>query len=414
MKTKSIKFLVFGATLCVAGFFVLSLFSFKEKPCVFKSVMGEQPFDENITFTKKDLSSAIIKAELWLISAQSKNGGWGAGSHANQQQMNPHEVSTDPASTAMSAMAICRLGYNVNRGKYSQNLKQAIQYLVKEINENKDNEYITKVRNTQIQHKLGQNIDAVLAAQFFNQVLPKIEDKTLNKQVKAALQICVDKIEKNISENGATKGAGWAGVLQSSFATKSLEDAQAIGGIKVDAKKLDQSKEYLKDNFDADTNQAKTTDGAGVVLYSVSGSANGSANDYKEAKRVMEKAKKENKLAQNDELNEQNLMKAGLSETKAKNLATATKVYKSSVNEANNEKVLTGYGNNGGEEFMSFLQTGEAMKNAEDNNWNKWYNSMKGRLLDIQNNDGSWNGHHCITSPVFCTSTCLLILGMNK
>ena len=63
---------------------------------------------------------------------------------------------------------------------------------------------------------------------------------------------------------------------------------------------------------------------------------------------------------------------------------------------------------------MSFLQTGEAMKNAEDNNWNNWYSSIKGRLLEIQNNDGSWNGHHCITSPVFCTATCLLILGMNK
>jgi hypothetical protein len=414
MKTNSIKFLVVCATIVVVGFMVMPLFSFREKPCIFKSVMGEQTFETNKKYGKKDFSTAITSAEEWLISAQNNNGGWGAGSRSNQKQMNQHAVETDPASTAISAMALCRLGYNVNNGKYSENLKNAILYLVKEINENKDYEFITKVRKTQIQGKLGQNIDAVLTAQFFNQVMPKIKDETLKNHVIDALQICVDKIENNISENGATKGAGWAGVLQSSFATKSLEDAKAIKGIKVDDKKLEQSKDYLKENYDADKNQAKTTDGAGIVLYSVSGSVNGSANDYKEAKKIIETAKKENKLAANEELNEANLVKAGISETKAKNLATATRVYQASVKEANNENVIKGYGNNGGEEFMSFLQTGEAMKNAEDTNWENWYTGIKSRILDIQNNDGSWNGHHCITSPVFCTATCLLILGMNK
>lgn len=39
---------------------------------------------------------------------------------------------------------------------------------------------------------------------------------------------------------------------------------------------------------------------------------------------------------------------------------------------------------------------------------------MSGRLVQIQNEDGSWNGHHCITSPVVCTATCLLILSIDK
>ena len=34
--------------------------------------------------------------------------------------------------------------------------------------------------------------------------------------------------------------------------------------------------------------------------------------------------------------------------------------------------------------------------------------------MKIQNDDGSWNGHHCITSPVFCTATCGLILSINN
>src|SRR5258705_332005 len=48
------------------------------------------------------------------------------------------------------------------------------------------------------------------------------------------------------------------------------------------------------------------------------------------------------------------------------------------------------------------------------NYWRKWYYMMSGKLVNIQNGDGSWNGHHCITSPVFCTATCLLILSIHN
>ncbi|MBX2946281.1 MAG: hypothetical protein KF725_10640 [Cyclobacteriaceae bacterium] len=63
---------------------------------------------------------------------------------------------------------------------------------------------------------------------------------------------------------------------------------------------------------------------------------------------------------------------------------------------------------------MSYLQTGEGMIIGKDQTWKTWYDNMSGRLVKIQNNDGSWNGHHCITSPVFCTATCLLILAVNN
>ena len=75
---------------------------------------------------------------------------------------------------------------------------------------------------------------------------------------------------------------------------------------------------------------------------------------------------------------------------------------------------MSGFGNNGGEEFLSFLQTGESMIIAKDNGWRNWYGATTDRLLAIQNTDGSWQGHHCITSPVFCTATSLLILSINN
>lgn len=36
--------------------------------------------------------------------------------------------------------------------------------------------------------------------------------------------------------------------------------------------------------------------------------------------------------------------------------------------------------------------------------WESWRSKMSSRLQQIQSADGSWTGHHCITSPVFCTA----------
>ena len=63
---------------------------------------------------------------------------------------------------------------------------------------------------------------------------------------------------------------------------------------------------------------------------------------------------------------------------------------------------------------MSYLQTGESLIINKDQSWRNWYDATTARLLGIQNDDGSWNGHHCITSPVFCTATALLILSVNN
>ena len=89
-------------------------------------------------------------------------------------------------------------------------------------------------------------------------------------------------------------------------------------------------------------------------------------------------------------------------------------VYESAKKQAQTDRVMNGFGNNGGEEFISFLQTGESMVVGGDDTWKKWYDNVSAKMLAIQNNDGSWNGHHCITSPSFCTATCLLILSINN
>ena len=108
------------------------------------------------------------------------------------------------------------------------------------------------------------------------------------------------------------------------------------------------------------------------------------------------------------------LERIGFSREDAMNANTAYKVYNTAKYRAQDKDILKGFGNNGGEEFLSFLQTGESLIINKDQEWKQWYDHSSRNLLAIQNNDGSWNGHHCITSPVFCTATSLLILSINN
>ena len=71
-------------------------------------------------------------------------------------------------------------------------------------------------------------------------------------------------------------------------------------------------------------------------------------------------------------------------------------------------------GNNGGEEFLSYLMTSESLVIAGGDQWKAWDTKMKDRLGKIQNPDGSWSGHRCITSPVFCTAAALQVITTER
>jgi len=273
---------------------------------------------------------------------------------------------------------------------------------------------ITELTGTQIQTKLGQNIDVILTAQFLSNVLDHANhDAALKRRIQKNLNICVSKIQRAQDSNGNIAGAGWAGVLQSSFAANALESAQAQGA-SVDEKKLERSREAQKNNFDAKTGDVKTDMGAGVMLYSVSGSARASAKEARHVEEEITRAKKSGTLNAGAPATAENLEKIGFDKDDAMKYSTAYEVYQSAKVQAQRADVMDGFGSNGGEEFLSYLQTGESMIIGKDTSWQQWYDNISGRMLKIQNNDGSWNGHHCITSPVFCTATSLLILSINN
>src|SRR5262245_41049262 len=53
----------------------------------------------------------VEKGIDWIVSAQHPDGGWGAGSHAHQDVRDPKAVTTDPATTAFTALALIRAGH---------------------------------------------------------------------------------------------------------------------------------------------------------------------------------------------------------------------------------------------------------------------------------------------------------------
>jgi hypothetical protein len=385
------------------------------KGCVFRTVMGEESSESMFVFnTPAAVTASIDRALIWMVRAQGNNGGWGAGSHSRQDIIDPHAVNADPATTAMASMALLRSGSTLNSGPYKAQLNKALSYLLESVESAPAQSYtITSLTGTQIQSKLGQNIDVVLTSQFFSNLLESLNNGPLRDRVKAANAICVNKIQKAIGNDGAVAGSGWAGVLQSSFASNALESAEA-NGIDVDDQALRKSKDFQKNNYDSKSGAVRTDMGAGVVLYSVSGSSRASAKEARKVSEEMEKAKRDGRLAPSAPPSPENLAKIGFAAEDARRYSTAYEVYQSAKVQAQRDDVMDGFGSNGGEEFLSYLQTGEGMIIGKDTEWQQWYSNISGRMLKIQNQDGSWNGHHCITSPVFCTATSLLILSVGN
>ena len=84
------------------------------------------------------------------------------------------------------------------------------------------------------------------------------------------------------------------------------------------------------------------------------------------------------------------------------------------VDQLGDKSFIQGFGSNGGEEFLSYLNIGETLVAKGGPEWEKWDRSMTQNLNRIQNKDGSWSGDHCITGRTFCSASALLVLMADR
>ncbi len=373
-----------------------------------------QPSDEQETVTKDQSSSnktaVVDKGLAWLAEAQHESGGWGAGSHARQNIRDPHAVKTDPATTAFTACAFLRAGHSPLKGKYQHVVAKATKHLVTTVSKApSEGPLITDIKGTQPQSKLGPLVDTTVTAQYLARVLPLLpENNPLHGQVDSALEKCLAKLEKSQQKDGSWVAGGWAPVLQSSLGNSALEYAQAAGK-PIDLTKLERARNYQRSNIST-SGRASTRAAAGVELYSFAGGLKANASDAKAARDAIQEAKKKGSLPASAPVSEESLEKLGYDEQRAAQLAQAVEQTKAQSLRLGEERLLRGFGNNGGEEFLSYLMTSESLVVVEGKDWQKWNDKMQTRLSKIQNPDGSWSGHHCITSPVFCTAAVIQCL----
>ena len=362
------------------------------------------------------LADFTKKGVAWLIAAQHNDGGWGSGSHAHQDVKDAHAVVTDPATTSFTLLALLRAGHTPVGGEYKDAVRKGLEYLVVAVEKAPaDGPLITDIQGTQPQAKLGRYVDTAMTAQYLARALAALPtEDALHGRVDKALDVCLTKLQVSQKDDGSwDNGGGWAPVLQSSLSCSALELAQAAGK-RVDKDVLEKARSYQKGNFDVASGRAEASSAAGVEFYAFGGSFRANASDALQARSAIREAAADGKLDFNAPATVENLKLAGVAdEVKAKKFAEAEVQNAAQINRLNDEQLLQGFGNNGGEEYLSYLVTSETLLIAGEEKFHEWQTKIAGRFEKVQNNDGSWSGHHCISSPVFCTAAVVQCLATD-
>jgi hypothetical protein len=341
------------------------------------------------------VSTAVDKGARWLASVQGADGGWGQdGGEASSARPGERLESSgnDVANTAVAALALLQAGR-----QYEPEVERALAFVLQRIEASPaDGLAITDRQGTQIQRKLGPYIDTFLSSMLMSQTDGRASTPALNARVRKALQKTVAKIEKHQQSDGSWNIAGgWAPVLGTSMASRSLFAAQSRG-VSVDAAVLKRAENYTVSALGAPPPPAARVAAGGLSAGSLVDTSPGAPA---EAAGVP--------LYQSAQALEQ------LSRTTADRVQNAKQI-SAIQGQLANAAFVGGYGSMGGEEFFSYLNISDSMKRIGGDAWSKWHVDITQKIVGLQNSDGTWAGHHCITGRVAMTSAAILNLTVDR
>ena len=361
----------------------------------------------------RPLGTEAQKALAWLIARQHQSGGFGQGEEAANMGNAMASLRDQPnvGDTCAAALALLRSGSTPKDGPYAEPLRKALGFVCSQVEAaDRDSLYVTDQKGTRLQAKLGTYVDTFLAAMLFAEIKGRMQDAAAEQRLMAAFDKVMDKIERNQKADGSWANQGWATALTQGIAGKALNRASQMG-LRVDVGVLAKVDDFSRQKVAAGTASAPSADSAGVALYAASSTLSVLAESeatLKAREQALRLAAADPKRPAAQQAAQQELDR--LEQTAQARASAQQEV----VRQLDDPRFLAGFGSNGGEEFLSYMNLSESLRARGGEEWTRWNDKITANLQRIQNQDGSWSGHHCITGRTFCTSAALLVLMADR
>ncbi len=361
----------------------------------------------------KPLSNQVERGLAFLVAHQGADGGWGQGEESSNMggSMGHLAEASNVADTCIALLSIMRAGSSGKSGRHTASILRGLDFVMGKIERSDaDSLTVTDVNGTRVQGKLGPHIDTFLSSMLLAEAKGQMPHADAESRLDRALIKVVHKIERNQRADGTFENQGWAPVLAQAVAGKGMNRA-AQKGSKVSEASRKKFEDYAKAQHDGASQSFGGEGSAGVALYAAAASV-GTLSESANTRGVEKEAAAE-------------IMKASPAPASAvaarETMEAADKLQLASdaaqstlVKNLDNAAFVSGFGSNGGEEFLSYMLVSESLITKGGKDWKDWDTSMTNNLNRVQNADGSFSGHHCITGRTFVTGAALLVLTADR
>lgn len=297
---------------------------------------------------------AVRRGTEWLMKTMHRDGGCGV------------DIGQPPdiGCTATVGLSLMAQGNTPVEGPRSPELRKIRSFLLNKTETMPSND-ITNANNTQLQRKIGRHAHSFFAALFLSQVVGEGEDPMPTHR---GLKRVVDAIVGSQTSDGHWGNSSWAPTLGTVMGWVSLRAAD-FAGMKVSGAP-EKTAEHLIRSMKQNLGRR-----SGSWMHTLYKNATGI--------RVLYAMKRETE-------------------------SIAQKAFKDVLQLVT--KNNTAFSQAGGEEYLAFHLITETMLQKGGKDWATWFPVVRDKLITVQNSDGSWTGHHCITSRTFCTAAACLVL----
>jgi hypothetical protein len=415
--------------------------------------------DPKADATPADRAEGVKKGLAFLADKQRPDGGWqpqamfrGITPLMPRGGVKPGaklpEEPSDLGCTCLAVLAFARAGNTVKDGDYSKNVAKAADFIVHAVAKSEHNTFTATAvhygTESQLQYKIGPHVDTFLALLTLSELKGKLKDEKAEEHLASAAHKLIARIEAAQKKDGSYPvNLAWAPVLSQGLASKALNRASQ-SGFAIKTQTFSRDYDLLVGALDRKTGRfavaelggprgfgpppdlkggkaaPATTKGsgekdtpvllgdAGVTLYGTSARAAG-LQELVMTMRLKEDKARET-LEKKDASSEAKQLAKKQLELREKADDAAALALRGVSGQLEDKRFLGGFGSNGGEEFLSFMNISEALHARGGDEWEKWDKLVAPLVLGAQDKDGAWSGDHCITGRTACTAFAILTL----